>query len=123
MVSATDRDGPWLSRLAAAPPADLILTDEEVARRVLLLTELRHALAGYGVCGVLTRNHRIVLRYSAECGHPSGMTEPKLHVFLPGSRDIVTTDGSAFRLASGGVFTAGNLAAAAHAICRARRAR
>jgi len=104
----------------SAQAADLILTEEEVARRVLLLTELRHAISGYGVCGVLTRNHRIVLRYPAHHSQPSGMTEPKLHLFLPGSRDIVMTDGAVFRLASGGVFAAANPAAAAREIWRAR---
>jgi hypothetical protein len=107
----------------SAPPADLILTEEEVASRVLLLTGLRHALAGHGVCGVPSRTHRIVLWYPARHGQPSGMTEPKLHLFMPGGRDIVTTDGTVFRLASGGVFAARNLPAAALAICRARHAR
>ncbi len=85
---------PVTDNAQSAQAADLILTEEEVARRVLLLTELRHAISGYGVCGVLTRNHRIVLRYP--------------------------TDGAVFRLASGGVFAAANPAAAAREIWRAR---
>ncbi len=118
-LHAGDWTRPVTDNARSDPPADLILTEAEVARRVVLLTELRHALAMHGACGVLTRNHSIVLRYPADHSRPSGMTEPKLHVFMPGGRDIITTDGSAFHLTSG----AGDLAAAAQAICRARCAR
>jgi len=122
-LHAGDWTRPVTDNARSDPPADLILTEAEVARRVVLLTELRHALAMHGACGVLTRNHSIVLRYPADHSRPSGMTEPKLHVFMPGGRDIITTDGSAFHLTSGAVLGDGDLAAAARAICRARCAR
>ncbi len=101
-----------------APPADLILSEDEVARRMLLLAKLQNALTAQGVCCVLARNHRLILRYSVNPWERSGMTEPKLHLFMPTGRDIATTDGTTYRLASGAEFAVADPVFAAVAIRR-----
>jgi hypothetical protein len=58
-----------------APPSSRtpILDDAEVASRTVLLTDLRAALAGFGVRSVLVRRHRLVLRYGEKAPlEPSG---------------------------------------------------
>jgi hypothetical protein len=87
-----------LDALAARPP---VLSDAEASRRTALLERLRETLTGLGVECVLARNRRLVLRYNQSPLEPSGLTELRLHVFGPGGKDIVTTDGASYRLASG----------------------
>lgn len=58
----------------ARPP---LLDEPEAARRVLLLAELKAALAEQGTRSVLARNHRLVLRYNDPPPlEPSGLTNP-----------------------------------------------
>ena len=91
-----------------------ILADDQVARRMRLLRDLQAALARMGVHSVLARNHRLVLRwYSAGPFGPSGPTDPELHVFTPSGTAVATTDGTAYRLASGFNYPAADPAAAA----------
>ena len=70
---------------------------------MLLLTELQTALAARQIRSVLARNHRLVLRYNYSSYEPSGMTNPRLHIFGPDGTGIATTDGTTFSLASGPV--------------------
>lgn len=101
----------------ASPP---ILAEAEAARRMLALAELQTTLAARGVRSVLARNHRLVLRYNEGPCTPSGLTDPALHVLAPdGTSTIATTDGTAYRLASGAECTAGDPAAAADLVLHA----
>jgi hypothetical protein len=84
-------------------PRTLILTQAEVAGRMLLLAELQVALAALGVQSVLARNHRLVLRSSRGPCAPSGLTNPHLHIVTPDGSNIATTDGSTYSFASGQV--------------------
>jgi hypothetical protein len=104
-----DRDN-GQSVTPASPP---ILAKADAARRMLLLTELQAALATLGVSCVLARNHRLVLQVSRKPCAPSGLTDPKLHIFGPHSTVIAMTDGTTFSLASGQQYPASNPAAAA----------
>ena len=90
-----------------------ILAKAEVTRRMLLLAELQDALAALGVRSVLARNHRLVLQYNRVPSGPSGMTDPQLHIFAPDGTCVATTDGTAYRLASGRQCPAADPAAAA----------
>jgi len=101
---------------ASAPPDALILDEAEVARRKLLLAELQAALTGAGLQCTLTCRHRLVLRYSDEPPHaPSGPTDPALHVFgrIP---DVITTNGTCYRLRNGQEFPISDHSALAAAI-------
>jgi len=104
---------------SASPP---ILAESDAARRMLLLAELQAALATLGVRCVLARNHRLVLQYSRSPCAPSGLTDPKLHIFGPDGSDIAVTDGITFSLVSGRQFPASDPAEAAAAIGHRQRA-
>jgi hypothetical protein len=113
-----------LSENAGSPPPasrSPILSEAEADRRLLLLAELQAALAGLGVGCVLARNHRLVLRYNQGPCEPSGLTDPKLHVFLPDGTGIATTDGTDYRLADGGRYPASDPVAAAAVIVGGHR--
>lgn len=105
-----------------AQRGDPVLSETEVASRVSLLAALRGALEEAGIRCLLARKHRLVLRYSQGPCEPSGMTDPQLHVFGPSGRDVATTDGAVYRLASGSEVAVTDPAAAADAICRMSRA-
>jgi hypothetical protein len=99
-----------------APPSSRtpILDNDEVANRTLLLTELRAALAEFGVRCVLARRHRLVLRYGEKAPlEPSGLTDPTLHVVTPDGTRVASTDGAVYRLDTGQEFAASDPAAAA----------
>jgi hypothetical protein len=97
----------------SAQPPEPILTGPDAARRLLLLSDLQTALAGHDIRSVLARTHRIVLRPpTAPCG-PSGQVNPRLHILTPAGTAIVTTDGTAYHLASGQDCPAADPAAAA----------
>jgi len=101
---------------APSAPRKPILAETEVARRMHLLAQLQTALVGLGVRCVLVRNRRLVLQYNRSPCEPSGLTEPQLYIFAAGDTDIATTDGSAYRLASGRTCPAGDPGAAATVI-------
>src|SRR6185437_16165759 len=95
-----------------------ILTDNEVARRALLLRGLQTALTDIGMPCVLVRNHKLVLRWhSAGPFGPSGPTDPELHVFTSSGTTVATTDGTAYHFASGHDCPAADPDAAAALIC------
>jgi len=86
------------------PTPSPILTRAEVARRMALLADLQAELAARGVCSVLARTWRLVLRYNTgpwdrpgrptrNCGY-SGRTAP---TWLPLTAELITlrTAGSA----------------------------
>ena len=87
-----------------------------------LLAALQTELEAAGVRCVLARTHRLVLRYNLAPLAPSGLTDPQLHIFTPGSKDTATTDGLVYRLASGREHPAGDPSAAACEIARVRGA-
>lgn len=95
---------------------DSILGQTDVASRKAVLTALKSALTAHGVPCVLAGRHRLVLRYSEGSQEPSGPTDPQLHIFTPGGKDVATTDGRVYRLASGQNFPAADPSAAALAI-------
>jgi hypothetical protein len=93
-----------------------ILDDDEVARRKLLLAELQAALAGSGCECMLAGRQRLVLRYTEPPPQaPSGRTNPALHIISP-VPDVVTTDGTCYRLSDGREFPVSDGAAVAAAI-------
>jgi hypothetical protein len=93
-----------------APTATPILDDAEAARRKLLLAELQAALAQSSVRCLLAGRQRLVLRYSESPPHaPSGPTDPALHIVSP-VPDIVTTDGTSYRLKDGRELPVGEVA-------------
>jgi hypothetical protein len=98
---------------AASAPREPVLSEPEASRRVLLLSELQASLTALGVRSVLARNHRLVLRYNSESYEPSGLTDPKLHVFVAADTLIATTDGTAYTLADFGQYPASDPATAA----------
>lgn len=110
------------SRQVLTPARPPILAESEVARRMALLTELQAALARLEIHCVLARNHRLVLQYNRNPCAPSGLTDPKLHIFGPDGTDIATTDGTTYRLASGPVYPASDVAAAAATVAQRHRA-
>jgi hypothetical protein len=77
-----------------------ILREEEIVRRVTLLTELQAALAALGIQSLLVRNRRIVLRSAGNGLEPSGPTNPQLHVFADDGTEIVTTDGELYEFST-----------------------
>lgn len=105
-------------------PGGQVLEKNVVDRRLLLLAGLQEAWQGLGVHGVLTRNHRLVLRYENGGPYePSGLTDPQLHVFLPAGAQHVTTDGANYWLAGQQVPARDPAAAAAAVISAWRLAR
>jgi hypothetical protein len=106
--------------MPTAPPAlsAPVLDESEVGRRMLLLAELRSSLAELGVRSVVARNHRLVLRYNQVPLEPSGLTNPRLHIFCRSAARTAVTDGMSYRLDSGEEFPASDPAAAAvHLAC------
>lgn len=92
----------------------LVLSHDEAARRLLLLTDLQISLTERGVRCVLARYHRLVLRWSSSGPFgPSGLTDPQLHIFTPNGTAVATTNGITFSLASGQQCQADDPAAAA----------
>jgi hypothetical protein len=88
-----------------------------VSRRSALLAALRDALDERGARSVLTRNQRLVLRYNQAPCEPSGPTDPQLHILAPsGPARVVTTDGTAYRLAGGGQWPVSDPGTAAAAL-------
>src|SRR6266700_7965091 len=112
---ANGDQGPMSDNAQSGPqaPSTPILTKAEVSRRMLLLADLQVALAAQEIHSVLARNHRLVLRYNRVPSGPSGMTDPQLHIFAPDGTCVATTDGTAYRLASGRQCPAADPAAAA----------
>jgi hypothetical protein len=100
---------------AATGPA--ILDDADAAGRLLALTQLQAALTEAEVQSVLARNHRLVLRSSAAPLQPSGLTDPRLYILLPGRNRTATTDGTSYRLDDGSEVAADDPAGAAAVIC------
>jgi hypothetical protein len=93
----------------------VILDDDEVAKRKMLLAELQAVLAESGLRCVLAGRQRLVLSYSREGPHlPSGPVSPVLHIFAP--PEVVTTDGACYRLQDGREFPLSDRAAVAAAI-------
>jgi len=107
----------------ASPTRELILTDAEAARRMLLLAELQAALKTHQVRSVLARRHQLVLRAPSGPGGPSGLTDPQLHIFTPDGTTVATTDGITCSLASGPAYPASDPSAAAALISRCPIAR
>jgi hypothetical protein len=94
-----------------------ILDPHEVCQRSAVLAELRDALAERDVRCVLTRNHRLVLRYNQAPCEPSGPTDPQLRIFASsGPADVITTDGTTYRLAVGGEWPTSDPTTAASAL-------
>jgi hypothetical protein len=97
--------------MAASP----VLDDADAGRRKALLAGLQAALAESGTRSVLVGNHRLVLRSNdAQLHGASGRTNPALHVLDPSN--VVTTDGSSYRLRDGREFPISDRAAVADAI-------
>lgn len=95
-----------------------ILSHDEVARRMLLLNALHAALDSFGIRCVLARNHRLVLRYNEAPVSPSGLTDPRLHIFFPCGTRTAVTDGAVYRLDTGETAPAGDPAAATRLLTR-----
>ncbi len=74
-----------------------ILDETEAARRMRLLAALQGTLKQRQVRSILARNHRLFLRYNDGPGEPSGLTDPKLHVFGPQGH-VVTIKNSTYVL-------------------------
>jgi hypothetical protein len=80
--------------------ASRVLDDAEVVERKLLLSELRAVLATSDIQSVVTGKHRLVLTYIDPGSYaPSGPVNPELRVFDPSN--VITTDGSTYRLRNG----------------------
>jgi hypothetical protein len=109
------------SASASPVPRAPILSDSEVAERMLLLSELQAALAAHGVHCVLARNHRLVLLYNRSPCPPSGLTDPELYIFTADGTEVATTDGHTYSLASGAHCPASDPGAAAEIILRRRQ--
>lgn len=95
-----------------------VLSDTDAALRMRLLAALQAALSDRGARCVLARNHKLVLRDQGPV-EPSGLTDPKLHVFLSGRSLCVTTDNHVYTWLAGRESPVDNPAAAAAAICDA----
>ncbi len=95
------------------PTPSPILTRAEVARRMALLADLQAELAARGVCSVLARTWRLVLRYNTGPWEPSGPTDPQLRILGPDGTDMATTDGRAYYFANGRQCAADDPASAA----------
>jgi hypothetical protein len=100
---------------ATAPP---ILDEADAASRMQQLGELHAALDSLGIHCILARNHRLVLRYNEAPLPPSGLTDPRLHIFGPDGMHAVTTDGTAYNVGHGPGLPVSDPAAAAVAIQR-----
>ena len=74
------------------PTPSPILTRAEVARRIALLADLQAELAARGVCSVLARTWRLVLRYNTGPWEPSGPTDSQLRILGPDGTDMATTE-------------------------------
>jgi hypothetical protein len=115
--------GPMARSAQNAPPSSPpVLAKAEVSRRMLLLAELQGALARRDIHSVLARNHRLVLQYKSSPCQPSGLTDPRLYIFLPGGTDSATTDGTSYHLAIGRQYLASDPAAAADLILHGQHA-
>ena len=88
-----------------------ILDEAEVARRMRLLAALQETLKQRQIQGILARNQRLVLRYNGGPHEPSGLTDPKLHVFGP-QKHVVTIKDSAYVLDGGKQFNSPAIVAA-----------
>ena len=76
------------------------LEDGEVVKRKLLLAELKAALAESRIPSVVAGRHQLVLDYTDPGSYaPSGPVDPELRVFNP--NNVITTDGSTYRLRNG----------------------
>jgi hypothetical protein len=96
-----------------------ILDDAEAARRLLLLAQLKTALADLGFQCTLARKHHLVLRYADGVAGPNGLTDPQLYVFTEPAPAKVTTDGVVYQVSDSQKFPAANPTAAAAVISRA----
>src|ERR1700722_7850255 len=81
-----------------------LLADAEVGRRLVLLSQLQAALDPLGIRCLLARNHRLVLRYNDAPCQPSGMTDPRLHIFTSAGTLVAATNGTTYRLDDGAEF-------------------
>jgi len=106
----------------AIQPAETILTHAEAASRLALLAELQTRLAELGARCVLARTRRLVLRSGKTTAEPSGPTDPRLYVITPAGTPAITTDGTAYNLATGQRYAASDPHAAAARIYRSRSA-
>lgn len=105
------------------PPCSPILAEAEATRRIAFLTELQNALEVHGICSVLAKTRRLVLRYNTSPQEPSGPTNPQLHILSPHGTNIATTDGTTYHFTSGKTYpTSDPTAAAAAARSDQRRA-
>jgi hypothetical protein len=89
-----------------------VLADREDCHRRTLLIMLQDALAALGVQSVLV-GRRVLALHATEPWGPSGPTDPELHLLSAASREIITTDGAVYRLASGHALPADDPTAAA----------
>jgi hypothetical protein len=90
------------ARTGTRPASTPILDQREVSERSALLAALRDALDERGARSVLTRNHRLVLRYNQAPCEPSGPTDPQLRILASaGPAQVITTDGTTYWLAGG----------------------
>jgi hypothetical protein len=96
------------------------LTKAEVGHRKVILGLLKDALAAQRITSALAGRHTLVLCSEARPGEEWGPTvraaDPQLYVFGDGGTDIVTTDGESYRFASGRIYPAADLSAAAQAL-------
>jgi hypothetical protein len=86
--------------MSASPEPRAILTAAAVQNRVDLLGAMKEALAARSVESVLVTRRTIVLRPKAPA-ILSGPTDPELYVWVASGLDVVTTDGTQYRSASG----------------------
>lgn len=98
-----------------------VLSDNDAALRMRLLAALHDALDGRGIQSLLARTHRLVLRYNESPCPPSGLTNPILHIFMPGGMVAVTTDGRWYVLPGSSRCNVSDPAAAADAVALAHR--
>lgn len=94
-----------------------VLESDEVDRRVVLLASLQAELRALKIACVLAGRRRLVL--SSDGSAPwrgSGQTNPELHAFVPGVKQVVTTDGTIYQVGRR-KHAVDDPAAAAAAIC------
>jgi hypothetical protein len=101
---------------SAVPPRPPILTEADVARRMLVFAGLQEALAALEIRSVVARNHRLVLRRNIGLYAQSGLTDLKLYIFALDGTETATTDGTTYYLASGTEYPASEPDATAMAI-------
>src|ERR1700678_1272881 len=81
-----------------------VLNDAEIAKRTILLAELKAVLAEAGVSCKIAGRQRLVPRYSQPAPHaPSGQTDVEMYVLSP-PPNVITTDGASYRLRDGREF-------------------